>query len=59
MTQGELLARIAAELERANIPYMLVGSLNAEQLDFHYIEGWVRDLGLSAMWEIAQEMAAP
>jgi hypothetical protein len=42
MTQGELLARIAAELERASIPCMVVGSL-----------------GLSAMWEIAQEMATP
>ena len=42
MTQGELLARMAAELDRASISYMLVGSL-----------------GLSAMWEIAQEMATP
>jgi hypothetical protein len=42
MTQGELLAGMAAELERASIPYMVVGSL-----------------GLSAMWEVAQEMAAP
>lgn len=46
------------ESERQLRDVASVLAVNAERLDFAYIEAWVHELRLSAMWKIVQEMAA-